>query len=62
MLILTRKQGESIIITLDGHDIEVVIKGVENNKVRVGVDAPRHVSVNRKEIHIKKQGDSHGNK
>ena len=47
MLILTRKQNESIII---GDSIEIVVTRVSGNKVRIGVAAPRNVPVYRKEI------------
>lgn len=47
MLVLTRKLEESIII--DGN-IEVSIIGITKHQVRIGVKAPKDVSVNRKEI------------
>lgn len=47
MLILTRRIGESIIV--DG-DIKVTILGVKNGQVKIGVDAPKEVPVNREEI------------
>ena len=47
MLILTRKQNESIII---GDNIEIVVTRVSGNKVRIGVAAPRDIAVYRKEI------------
>jgi carbon storage regulator len=47
MLVLTRKENESIII---GEEIEVRIARIQGNKVRVGVTAPRDVSVYRKEL------------
>jgi carbon storage regulator len=47
MLILTRKQGESITI---GDDIKVTILDVKGKYVRVGVDAPRVLAVHRQEI------------
>jgi carbon storage regulator CsrA len=47
MLVLTRKETESIII---GGDIEVVITRISGNKVRVGVSAPRDIPIYRKEI------------
>ena len=50
MLILTRRIGEKLII--DG-DIEVMILGVKGNQVRVGINAPQQVSVNREEIQLK---------
>ena len=48
MLILTRKVGESVMV---GDDITVTVLGVKGNQVRVGVKAPRDVSVHRKEIY-----------
>ncbi|PKN10769.1 MAG: carbon storage regulator [Deltaproteobacteria bacterium HGW-Deltaproteobacteria-7] len=48
MLILTRKQGESITI---GDDIKVTILDVKGKYVRVGVEAPRELPVHRQEMH-----------
>jgi carbon storage regulator len=47
MLILTRRVGETIMI---GDDVAVTILGVKGNQVRVGVNAPKEVSVHREEI------------
>ena len=44
MLILTRRINESLVI---GDDVTVTILGVKGNQVRIGVDAPRDVSVHR---------------
>ncbi len=52
MLILTRKIGESLII---GDDVEVTVLGTKGNQVRIGIDAPKDVSVHRKEIYEKIQ-------
>ncbi len=46
MLILTRRSGESIFI---GDDIEIVIKEVGKNQVRVGINAPKQIPIRRKE-------------
>jgi len=48
MLVLTRKIGESFRI---GDDIEIVITGVERNKVKVGIRSPSHISVYRSELY-----------
>ncbi|WP_353893733.1 carbon storage regulator CsrA [Proteinivorax hydrogeniformans] len=48
MLILTRKVGESI--TIDG-DIEVEVIAAKGDKIKLGVKAPKRVSVHRTEIH-----------
>lgn len=49
MLVLARKIGESIMI---GDQIELVILGTEGETVKVGINAPRHVEVYRKEIYL----------
>lgn len=49
MLILTRKQGESITI---GDDIKVTILDVKGKYVRVGIEAPRELAVHRQEIPV----------
>ncbi len=48
MLILTRRVGETVMI---GDDVAVTILGVKGNQVRVGVNAPKEVSVHREEIY-----------
>ena len=54
MLILTRRVGETLMI---GDDVSVTVLGVKGNQVRIGVNAPREVSVHREEIYerIKKE-------
>ncbi len=47
MLILTRKSGESLMI---GEDISVTVLGVKGNQVRIGIDAPKDISVHREEV------------
>ena len=47
MLVLSRKPGESIVIA---HNIEITVVEVQGNKIRLGVRAPRDVTVNRKEV------------
>ncbi|MNI38593.1 hypothetical protein D3C73_927430 [compost metagenome] len=48
MLVLARKKGESIMI---GDQIELVILSTEGDTVRVGIKAPKHVEVYRKEVY-----------
>jgi carbon storage regulator len=54
MLILTRRVGESLII---GDDVVVNVLGVKGNQVRIGVDAPKNVSVHREEIYDRIQAE-----
>lgn len=48
MLILSRRVGEALIIE---QDVKVHVLGVSGNQVRIGIDAPKHVSVHREEIY-----------
>jgi len=48
MLVLSRQKDESIII---GDDIEIVIVDVRGDKVRLGITAPRSISVHRREVY-----------
>jgi len=57
MLILTRRMNETLMV---GDDVSVTVLGINGNQVRIGVKAPRHIPVHRKEIYekIKKQESS----
>ena len=58
MLILTRKVGESVLI---GDDISITVLSVRGNQVKLGVQAPKEVSVHREEIfqRIQQSKDEH---
>jgi len=48
VLILTRRVGESIVV---GDDIVLTVFEVRGDAVRIGIDAPKSVRVNRKEVY-----------
>ena len=56
MLILTRRIGESILI---GDDITVVVIEVKGSQVRLGVEAPKGVAIDRQEIRLRKEAGLH---
>jgi len=52
MLVLSRRQGESIVI---GHGIHVTVYGISGNRVRLAIEAPPEVEVDRAEVWLRKQ-------
>jgi carbon storage regulator len=52
MLVLTRKSGETITI---GENIEVKVLSIKGGQVRIGIDAPKSVSITREEVLLKQQ-------
>ena len=54
MLILTRRVGEALKI---GDEVTITVLNVRGNQVRIGIDAPKDVSVHREEIYDKIHND-----
>jgi carbon storage regulator len=55
MLVLSRRPGESILI---GRDIEIVVLAVDGLQVRVGINAPREITVLRRELQEQVQAEN----
>ncbi len=49
MLVLTRKTGQKLLI---GNDIEVKVLETHGDSVKIGISAPRHVSIYREELYL----------
>ena len=47
MFILTRRLGESIIIE---DNIKVTVVDINNQQIKLGIDAPKHITINREEV------------
>lgn len=52
MLVLTRRVGETLII---GDNVKLTIVGVKSGQVRVGIDAPKEVQIQREELLLKQE-------
>jgi carbon storage regulator len=58
MLILTRRAGETLMV---GDEVTVTVLGVKGNQVRLGINAPKDVSVHREEIYQRTQTEKNDN-
>jgi len=54
MLVLSRRIGETLFV---GDHIKVIILGVNGNQIRLGIEAPKNVSVHREEVYRKIQAE-----
>lgn len=50
MLVLSRRLDETLII---GDDIKIKVLGISGNQIRIGIDAPKEISVHREEIYLR---------
>lgn len=50
MLVLSRRLGETLII---GDDIKITVLGISGNQVRLGIAAPKEVTVHREEVYLR---------
>lgn len=57
MLIFTRRVGEIVAV---GDEVTVVVLGVKGNKVRWGINAPKHVAVHREEVYERSKREAVG--
>lgn len=57
MLILTRRIGEVLRV---GDEVSITVLGIKGNQVRIGIDAPKDVSVHREEIYQRIKNESNG--
>ncbi len=55
MLALTRKVGESIVIA---DNIEITIIAITGDQIKLGIDAPKNISIHRKEIYLQIQEEN----
>lgn len=55
MLVLTRSIGEKLFF--NNGEIIVTVLEVRGNQVRLGIDAPKHISVNREEVQMRMDAD-----
>jgi len=49
MLVLTRKKNQAIVIN---DNIEITVIDIQGDQVRIGISAPKNVSVHRKEVYL----------
>ena len=58
MLLLTRRTNESIVI--GDSEATITVLSITDGRVRLGIDAPKSISVHRKEIYLKVKGEALG--
>jgi carbon storage regulator len=55
MLVLTRKLNESIQI---GEEIEITVLAIDGDQIKLGINAPKHIDIHRKEVYLSIQEEN----
>ena len=55
MLVLGRKKGETIVIN---DDVEITVTSIEGDMVRLGITAPKQITIHRKEVYLEIQEEN----
>ncbi|AYV67889.1 carbon storage regulator [Niallia circulans] len=55
MLVLKRKVNQSIKIA---NDIEITILAIEGEQIKIGIEAPKHIEIHRKEVYVAIQNEN----
>lgn len=56
MLTLYRKKGERVIIGQGENEVVITYLELEDDKIKLGFDAPEHISIDREELRLRKLG------
>lgn len=51
MLILTRRVGDSVVISDEAREVRISVLAIRGSQVRLGFDAPEEIAVHREEVH-----------
>ena len=62
MLVLSRKTGEGIVITVDGKQVEIIMVESRTGRARLAVKADRDVKILRSELNVEETNDTQTNK
>ena len=62
MLVLSRKTGEGIVITVDGKQVEIIMVESRTGRARLAVKADRDVKILRSELHVEETNDTQTDK
>lgn len=55
MLVLTRKKGQSIVVN---DNIEITVLDIQGDQIRIGIEAPKNISIHRKEVYLEIQEEN----